>query len=370
MVNGLKRRALLALDLKDLIAGIVSRPYRVRAATAGVPAAVIDEVPCAALKAEIDALPSNQRLVVSGGLHVYWARARQAPWVVQEIGRLRELTFRAVGEGSGKSADIDLFDAYYLHMFVWDADANAIVGGYRLGLVDEILATYGKRGLYTHSLFKYGMRVLDMLNPSIELGRSFVRAEYQRSFAPMLLLWSGIGRFVERSPKYAVLFGPVSISNSYSSASRRLIVDYFAAHTAETRLMNQVKPRRPFRDHRRRFASDPDATCPGTLDELSRMVAEIEPDHKGVPVLLRQYLRLGGRILAFNVDPEFGNALDGLIMVDLRQVEPTLLVRYMGKSGTMAFRAHHSLDSDQSPRGIPDRETVFGSRTRQSESEP
>ena len=212
--------------------------------------------------------------------------------------------------------------------------------------------------------------MLEMLNPSIELGRSFVRAEYQRSFAPMMLLWSGIGRFIERSPKYAVLFGPVSISNSYSSASRRLIVEYFAAHTAETRLMNQVKPRRPFRDHWKRFASHPDATFPGTLDELSRMVAEIEPDHKGVPVLLRQYLRLGGRILAFNVDPEFGHALDGLIMVDLRQVEATLLAKYMGKSGTRAFRAHHSLDPDQSPHRARDGEAAFGNRSRQSESEP
>ncbi len=118
---------------------------------------------------------------------------RRFAGVLQEIGRLRELTFRAVGEGSGKSADIDLFDAYYLHMFVWDAQANAIVGAYRLGLVEEILARYGKRGLYTHSLFRYGPRMLDMLKPAIELGRSFVRAEYQRSFAPMLLLWRGIG---------------------------------------------------------------------------------------------------------------------------------------------------------------------------------
>jgi len=370
MANGLTRRALLALDLKDLIAGIVSRPYRVRPASAGAAAAVIEEVARAALKAEIDALPSDQRLLTSGGFHVYWTRASQAPWILQELGRLRELTFRAVGEGSGKRADIDLFDAYYLHMFVWDPHASAIVGAYRLGLVDEILATHGKRGLYTHSLFKYGTRMLEMLNPSIELGRSFVRAEYQRSFAPMMLLWSGIGRFIERSPKYAVLFGPVSISNSYSSASRRLIVEYFAAHTAETRLMNQVKPRRPFRDHWKRFASHPDATFPGTLDELSRMVAEIEPDHKGVPVLLRQYLRLGGRILAFNVDPEFGHALDGLIMVDLRQVEATLLAKYMGKSGTRAFRAHHSLDPDQSPHRARDGEAAFGNRSRQSESEP
>ena len=188
--------------------------------------------------------------------------------------------------------------------------------------------------------------MLDMLNPSIELGRSFVCAEYQRSFAPMLLLWCGIARFVECSPQYAVLFGPVSISNSYCSASRQLMVEYLSAHTAETRLASQVRPRRPFRDHRGRSAPDAGVSFPGSLEELSQTIAHIEPDHKGVPVLLRQYLRLGGRILAFNLDREFGNVLDGLIMVDLRQVEATMLARYMGRSGTTAFRAYHALDSD------------------------
>ncbi len=335
----------LETDLKGLIAGIVSRPYRAASAPAGRAASVIDEAPRAALKAEIDALPSRQRLVDSGSFQVYYARAAQIPWVLQEIGRLRELTFRAVGEGTGKCADIDLFDAYYLHMFVWDAQAEAIAGAYRLGLVDEILPRHGKRGLYTDSLFKYRTSVLDSLNPAIELGRSFVRAEYQRSFPPLLLLWTGIARFVERSPRYAVLFGAVSISSNYAPASRRLMVDYLSAYRAEARLANQVRPRRPYRDRTRTSASDADSSAPGNLDELSRLVAQIEHDHKGVPVLLKQYLRLGGRLLGFSFDREFGNTLDGLIMVDLRQIEPTVLARYMGKRGAAAFRAYHAVDS-------------------------
>ena len=163
---------------------------------------VIDAVSPSALKAEIDALPQRQRLVHSGSFHVYWAYASQIRCVLQEIGRLRELTFRSVGEGSGKCSDVDEFDSYYLHLFVWDMQTNAIVGAYRFGLVEEILARYGKRGLYTHSLFKYGPRILNTLKPAIELGRSFVRVEYQRCFAPMLLLWRGIGRFVECTPQY------------------------------------------------------------------------------------------------------------------------------------------------------------------------
>jgi putative hemolysin len=338
---------LLETDLKGLMARIVSRPYRAFSARAGRAAAVIDEVPRETLKAEVDALPSHQRLVDNGSLHVYYARAGQIPWVLQEIGRLRELTFRAVGEGTGKCADIDMFDAYYLHMFVWDANAHAITGAYRLGLVDEILTHRGKRGLYTHSLFKYSTRMLESLNPAIELGRSFVRAEYQRSFAPLLLLWTGIARFVERAPQYAVLFGAVSISSNYAPASRRLMVEYLCAYGAEARLACHVRPRRPYRGRTRIAASEAAVSAPKNLDELSRMIARIEHDHKGVPVLLKQYLRLGGRLLGFSLDREFADSLDGLIMVDLRQIAPTVLARYMGKSGTAAFRAYHAAVSEQ-----------------------
>lgn len=306
---------------------------------------VVDAAPPSALTAEIDTLPQRQRLIDNGSFHVYWACASQIHCVLQEIGRLRELTFRSVGEGSGKCSDLDEFDRYYLHLFVWDAQANAIVGAYRLGLVEEILARYGKRGLYTHSLFRYGPRILHTLKPAIELGRSFVRVEYQRSFAPMLLLWRGIGRFVESNPQYAVLIGAVSISNSYSPASRELMVEYLSEHMAEAGMVTQVRPRRPFRSERRSPA-DQSVSCPATIDELSRMIEQLEPDRKGVPVLLRQYVRLGARMLAFSVDGNFGNVLDGLMVADLREVEPSLLARYMGASGMRTFRAYHGLDRE------------------------
>ncbi len=335
---------LLGLDLGGLIASILARPYRASRASAAAAAPVIDEVPRAALEAEIGALPPDQRLVDRGRFHVYWARAGQIPRALQEIGRLRELTFRAVGEGTGRCADVDLFDAFYLHLFVWDAHAAAIVGAYRLGLVDEILARHGKRGLYTHSLFRFRTRMLESLSPAIELGRSFVRAEYQRSFAPLLLLWTGIGRFIEAAPRYAVLFGPVSISARYAPASRRLIVDYLSAHRAGTGLARAVRPRRPFRAGASTAAPNPIA-APGTVEELSRRIAEIEQDGKGVPVLLRHYLELGGQLLGFNLDPHFSDTLDGLIMVDLREVEEAVMLRYMGKRGAAAFRAYHALDT-------------------------
>jgi len=325
-------------NLKRLLSGIGPRlPFAQplpRPGAADIAAAIHKPL----LKAEVEALPADQLLAASESFTVHSARAGQMPWCLQEIGRLRELTFRAAGEGTGKASDIDLFDTYYRHLFVWDAKSEAIVGAYRMGFADEILARYGKRGLYTQSLFKYGSRVLRTLNPAIELGRSFVRAEYQRNFAPLLLLWRGIGRLIARSPRYAVLFGPVSISNSYEPRSRRLIVDYLKANSVEAGLARHVKPRRPFRAC---TPADAGLSGLGDIDELSRAVERIEPDRKGVPILLKHYLKLGGRVLGFNTDRQFGDALDGLIMVDLRASDPRMLARYMGEEGATGFLAYH-----------------------------
>jgi putative hemolysin len=307
-----------------------------------VHAPLIDPVPLAALREEIAALDSRrQSLASSGELQVYCARAQSIPLVLQEIGRLRELTFRAAGEGTGKCADLDAFDESYLHLFVWDSRAEAVVGAYRLGLVDEILAAQGSRGLYTHSLYKYPPRMLSELRHGIELGRSFVRLEYQRSYAPLLMLWRGIGQLIERAPQYATLFGSVSISSAYSPESRRMIVEYLSGYEASTALRSRVIARQPcdLEDTVSRSLA-----APTTIDELSRMIADVEPDRKGVPVLLRHYLRLGGRIVAFTIDREFSNTLDALVIVDLRQTQTSLLERYMGQAGARTFREYHALD--------------------------
>jgi putative hemolysin len=300
-------------------------------------------IPNTLLKAEVEALPADQHLVTSGQFSVYCARAEQFPWCLQEIGRLRELTFRAAGEGTGKAVDVDLFDAYYLHLFVWDTKAATIVGAYRMGLADEIVARYGKPGLYTQSLFSYGDRALEAMNPAIELGRSFVCAEYQRSFAPLMLLWRGIGQFIVQNPRYAMLFGAVSISNDYEPASRRLIVDFLSANNIEENLARHVKPRRPFRSGRTPAYDRAEFAALNDIEDVSRMVKQIERDSKGVPILLKQYLKLGGRLLAFSADKQFNDALDGLIMVDLRASDPRVLARYMGEEGAAAFLSSHGI---------------------------
>jgi putative hemolysin len=178
----------------------------------------------------------------------------------------------------------------------------------------------------------------------MELGRSFVRPEYQREYAPLLLLWKGISRYLTRHPETPVLFGAVSISSRYHRASRELMVRFFESRGATDDLARLLRPRRPFRLGRIR-KWDCRAVCHllRDLGDLTDPIADVEGDGKGVPILLKQYAKLGGRFLGFNVDRNFSNVLDGLVVVDLRRTDPSVLERYMGKPGVAAFRRHHGL---------------------------
>lgn len=296
------------------------------------------------IAAELEALPPEQMLLEANGLKVVYAQAAQLPWSLQELGRLRELTFRAVGEGTGRAADIDLFDNYYTHLICWNPEAREIVGAYRIGAVDQILQHYGLKGLYTHSLFKYGRELPKRLGPALELGRSFVRPEYQRGFAPLLALWRGISEYVLRHPQYRVLFGPVSISNDYLPSSRLLLVEFLKRHCLDADLSRLIKARTPLRRRHPLASLGQDFAQLPDLETLSDLLAQLEPDHKGVPVLLRQYLKLGGKLLGFNLDAEFGDAIDGLIMVDLPRTELKTLQRYMGREEAAGYLARHRVD--------------------------
>jgi putative hemolysin len=292
-----------------------------------------------ALSSELEALPADALLVTSGSLRVYCAPASLLPVTLGELGRLREQAFRGVGEGTGRSADLDAFDRYYEHLFIWDTAGREIVGAYRLGRTDRITRQHGKQGLYTSTLFEYHDLFFKLLGPALELGRSFVRAEHQKSFAPLLQLWRGIGEYVGRHPEYCRLLGPVSISNHYCLPSRTLLVRFLRQRNFDPLAPAMVRPRQPFRGHaslRSLGGAQPD-----DLQTLSALLAGLEPDGKGTPVLLRQYLKLGGRVLGFNIDPDFGNSLDCLLLVDLRRTEPRALQKYMSAAAWQSFRQLH-----------------------------
>ena len=206
------------------------------------PAIAPDEI-----EMELDALGPDRRLAASGGFEVLLTTAQDSPRTLAEIGRLREIAFRSVGEGTGRSRDLDGFDKSYLHLMVWNSAAREIAGAYRLRLTGD-----SPSELYTATLFQYGPEFLRRLGPAIELGRSFIRVEYQKSFAPLLLLWKGIGRIVARNPGYKTLFGPVSISNQYQSISRELMIEFLEKREMLTDLAELVRPRKRARAAARR----------------------------------------------------------------------------------------------------------------------
>jgi putative hemolysin len=303
---------------------------------------LIEAIPSDRLENEVSKIPENQRLLSSGKFKVFYAKAHQIPYVLREIGRLRELAFREVQEGTGKSIDLDRFDNYYLHLFVWDEESSKIVGAYRIVQTDKIVRTYGKRALYTHTLFSYRSGLIKQMGPALELGRSFVNPEYQRNFNSLQLLWKGIGTFVVRNPDYRVLFGTVSISSEYESMSRVLIASFLRANKFLPELAKGIRARNPLRQHRVGGSeSGPSKFVVKDLREVSELITEIEAKQKSIPVLLKQYLKLGGKLLGFNIDENFGNVLDGLIYIDLCETDPRILHRYLGKEGTNEFLAYH-----------------------------
>jgi putative hemolysin len=286
-----------------------------------------------ALANDIHALAPERLLIEWGEFRVYVAPAAEIPSVLREIGRLREVSFRAVGEGTGKPLDVDAFDAHYRHLFVWNHARREIVGAYRVAATDQVVRDHGIAGLYTATLFQYSTEFLDRIGPALELGRSFIRPEYQRTSAPLLLLWKGIGRLISADPRYKTLFGPVSISNDYHPVSRDLMVTALRRYAWMGQLAGMVSSAKPFRAKESNEALD--------LDDLNTVIGDIEPARAGMPVLLRQYLKLGGKLLGFNIDPNFSRALDGLILVDLTRTEPKLLDRYLGAREAAEFLAFH-----------------------------
>jgi putative hemolysin len=303
---------------------------------------IIAPVNARLLAAEVAALPPGQTLLESEESVVAYGRAAQIPHLLREIGRLREITFRDTGEGSGNDCDLDRFDAHYVQLFVWNRIKQEIVGAYRLGPTDEILATLGKSGLYTSTLFDCKSALLRQISPALELGRSFVRQEYQRSFSPLLLLWKGIGAYIVRNPRYRYLFGPVSISNTYQSISKQLMVRFLKENHCPPELVELAEARNPFRLSRIAGWEHSAFKLIRDSDDVSELVSDVEPQPRGIPVLLKQYLKMGAKLLAFNVDPAFADCVDGLMVCDLSRTDARLLDRYLTKPGRERFMQYHA----------------------------
>ncbi len=294
--------------------------------------------PAYSLEREIADLPTSSLLTEVGSLRVYSAQAVEIPNVLHEIGRLRETTFRAVGEGTGAALDLDVYDQRYEHLFAWDTKTQNLVGAYRLAKIDQLRRLYGRQAFYLTTLFEFREPFFVMLGPALELGRSFIRTEYQRSFAPLLALWRGIGEYVGRNPRYTKLIGPVSVSADYDRASHAMLVRYLKWHHFNPVMASLIKPRVPFRATHILANLNRELKGVDGLDMLSDLLPESDTKRQ-VPVLLRQYLKLGGEVVGFNIDPDFGHCLDCLTVVDLRRTPDSVLSKYMSTATLRRFRS-------------------------------
>lgn len=283
------------------------------------------------LQKEIGELKKSDLLFENETFQLYCAEAKKIPNVLDEIARLREITFREVGEGTNKTIDIDKYDYYYHHLFMWDKKAQKLVGAYRIGKGAEILSKHGKKGFYVNSLFKLKKELIPTLNQSIELGRSFIIKEYQRQPQPLFLLWKGILYFLIKNPNYRYLIGPVSISNDFTCISKSLMIEFVKLNYFDSKIAKHIKPRKSYKVKVKEFNIQELVNfTKHDINKLDKMICEFEPDKVRIPVLIKKYIKQNAKIVGFNVDPRFNNTLDGLIFLDLLEV-PKLTIHQLAK---------------------------------------
>ncbi len=281
------------------------------------PKKIITPVNPLIMRSEVDDLRAkNLRLLQSKNYEVYLAPAATIPNILREIGRLREITFREIGEGTNKAIDLDHFDTYYHHMFLWDTEAECLAGAYRMGLGTEIYEAFGIDGFYLQDLFRFEPELHYMMSKSIELGRAFIIKQYHQKPMPLFLLWKGIVHTTLRFPNHKYLIGGVSISNRFSNFSKSLMIEFMKSHYYDPYLAQYVHPKKEFKvklkDADKDFVFD---ATEADLNKFDKIIDEIEPGALRLPVLLKKYIKQNARLIAFNVDPLFNNAVDGLMYI-------------------------------------------------------
>jgi putative hemolysin len=284
------------------------------------PEKIVKALPLVLVEEEIEKLRKNNQVIhTKKNFEVFIAKSEEIPTIMHEIGRLREVTFRQVGEGSNRKIDLDEFDQYYHHLFVWDTEAKAFVGAYRLGKGSSIFPKYGKKGFYTSTLFHMeGKFETEILPKALEMGRSFIVKDYQQKPLPLFLLWQGILLFLIKNPQLQYIIGPVSISNSFSLLSKSFLISFIKQHFYDEELAKHVKAHKEFEANFKQ--TDGEILMENfsdSLTKLDKLISDIEPTHAKVPILLKKYIQQNAKIVSFNIDPKFNDALDGLMLLNL-----------------------------------------------------
>ena len=272
---------------------------------------VMDPVDPAVVKAELESIP-ERILFECGDYRCYFTRPDDIPGVMTEIARLREVTFRTVGEGSGKAKDTDIYDTYYKHLILWNIPNGEIAGAYRVGVGKEVLQR--PEGFYTASLFAFREGLKPYLPKALELGRSFITPRYRKEVLPLKLLLSGILTAGANCEGAEYTLGPVSVSSDFPTFYKSLILRYFLKNHSMENAENVVAPKTPFTPDFLRV--NPDALLSGckSVEDLDRLLQYLSSGTLRLPVLFRKYASLGAKYVAFNIDKDF-NTLDAFIIL-------------------------------------------------------
>jgi len=286
------------------------------------PKDIILPVPAADIIREVDAVRANdKRILESKNYEVFLAESHEIPNLLTEIGRLREVTFREVGEGTNEEVDLDKYDEYYRHLVLWDSENKVVAGAYRMGMGIEIYEKYGIDGFYIHELFRFEPELYEMMSKTIEMGRAFIVKEYQQKPMPLFLLWKGIVALTLKFPEYKYLLGGVSISNQFSNFSKSLMIEFMKSNYYDPYIAQFIRPKQEYKvklkDADKDFVFD---ATKADLNKFDKIIDDIEPGSLRLPVLMKKYVKQNARIIAFNVDPKFNDAIDGLMYIEIAQL--------------------------------------------------
>lgn len=282
---------------------------------------IIDETPKEDLIREVQELKADGKMLFGNGQYqLFFTEYSAIPSIMREIGRQRELTFRAVGEGSNLPFDLDEYDKHYRHLFLWDSTAETLVGAYRMGMGKDIMKAHGISGFYTSSLFEFDPELHPFFKKVIEMGRAYIRTEYQQKPLPLFLLWRGIVHVCLKHPDHKFLMGGVSISNKFSSFSKSLMIEFMRSNYFDSAVAQYIHPKREFkvtmRERDKNLFFD---EVESDLNKLDKIIDDLEPEMR-LPVLIKKYIKQNAKVVAFNVDPSFNDAIDGLMYIRISEL--------------------------------------------------
>lgn len=306
------------------------------------PKKIVTPISTEIIEKEIESLTEKGcRLLQSKSYEVFLAKAEDMPSILQEIGRQREVTFREIGEGTNNAIDLDKFDQYYHHLFLWDGAGKAIVGAYRMGMGAEIFEKYGIDGFYVQDLFRLEPELFGMMKQTIEMGRAYIVKEYQQKPMPLFLLWKGIVHTTLRHPEHKYLIGGVSISNQFSNFSKSLMIEFMKSHYWDPYVAQYIRPKKEFKvklkDADKEFVFD---ATEADLNKFDRLIDEVEPGSLRLPVLIKKYIKQNAKVVAFNVDPLFNNSVDGLMYIKIADLPESTVKPVMEEFQAELERKH------------------------------